>query len=156
MDVWISIKGIQNADGEDHMMELDTAGIMEKTGEGYKLVYQESETTGMEGVTTSMYISPSAVTLERRVSMNSLMVLEKGRRTVCNYDTGYGNIMMGIYTCDLSTDMTDDGGEFRFHYTLDINSGMASSHDVHITVRKTDDNPIATARKRRPLKKALH
>ena len=121
-------------------MELSTVGTMEHTQDGYRLIYQESETTGMEGVTTYMMVNPEAITLERRGRMNSLMVLEKGRRTICNYDTGYGSLMMGLYTSEIQTEMDNDGGEFYFHYTLDINSGMASSHDVHVSVKKRQGN----------------
>lgn len=136
MDVWISIKGIQHADGESNTLELDTAGTMDRLADGYKLTYDESETTGMEGVTTSLLVKPSIITLERQGAMTSLMVLEKGRRTMCNYDTGYGSLMMGVYATDIRTNLADKGGNFDFHYTLDINSGIASSHDVYVTVKK--------------------
>ena len=137
MDVWISIKGVQKAEGESNTLELNTAGRMERTANGYKLIYKESTATGMEGVTTTLSVDPSAITLERQGTMNSLLVMEKGRRTMCNYDTGYGSLMMGIYASDIHTDMADQGGEFDFHYTLDINSGYTSAHDVYVKVRET-------------------
>lgn len=137
MDVWISIKGIQNADGESNTLELDTAGTMERLTDGYKLTYKESETTGMDGVTTSLLVKPTAITLERQGAMNTLLFLEKGRRTMCNYDTGYGTLTMGVYAKDIRTEMADHGGKFDFHYTLDINSDITSSHDVYVTVKET-------------------
>lgn len=79
MDVWISIKGVQKADGESNALELNTIGKFEKIPGGYKLTYEESETTGMEGVTTTLLVKPSTVTLERQGTMNSLFVLEQGR-----------------------------------------------------------------------------
>ncbi|MDD3833249.1 MAG: DUF1934 domain-containing protein, partial [Oscillospiraceae bacterium] len=118
MKVWISIKGIQHSQGESNELELSTTGQMERTGDGYKLTYQESETTGMEGVTTSLFINPTAITLERKGAMNTIMLLEKGRRTVCNYDTGFGSMMMGIYAKDIRTNLADGGGDFDFHYTM--------------------------------------
>lgn len=136
MNVWISIKGVQHADGESNTLELDTAGTMVRSADGYKLTYKESETTGMEGVTTSLIVKPSIITLERQGAMTSLMVLEKGRRTMCNYDTGYGTLMMGVYASDICTSLADKGGKFDFHYTLDINSGITSSHDVYVTVKE--------------------
>lgn len=136
MNVWISIKGIQHTDGESDTLELDTAGTMDRLADGYKLTYKESETTGMEGVTTSLLVKPSIITLERQGAMTSLMVLEKGRRTMCNYDTGYGTLMMGVYASDIRTNLADKGGKFDFHYTLDINSGITSSHDIYVTVKE--------------------
>ncbi|MDD2418768.1 MAG: DUF1934 domain-containing protein [Oscillospiraceae bacterium] len=148
MKVWISIKGIQHSQGESNELELSTTGQMERTGDGYKLTYQESETTGMEGVTTSLFINPTAITLERKGAMNTIMLLEKGRRTVCNYDTGFGSMMMGIYAKDIRTNLADGGGDFDFHYTMDINSGLASAHDVYVSVRKTPDQSIKVPVKR--------
>lgn len=140
MNVWISIKGIQYVDGDSQAVEFSTEGTMENTAQGYRLTYAESEATGMEGVTTSMVVNPNSITLERVGSMNSLMILEKGRRTVCNYDTGYGNIMMGVYTSEIDSQLSDKGGEIYFHYTLDINSDMASAHDIFISVRTLENN----------------
>ncbi len=143
MDVWISIKGIQHADGESSALELSTAGQLERLSDGYSLTYEESETTGMQGITTTMTVKPSLVTLERRGKMHSLMVLEKGRRTMCNYETGYGSLMMGVYARDIRSSLTDQGGNLDLHYTLDINSSMASANEVHITVKQAGlSNPL--------------
>ena len=137
-EVWISIKSRQREENDDNEIELSTYGQMCRDGDGYTLTYEESETTGMEGVTTSIFVTPSMVTLERRGTMNSLMVMEKGRRTMCNYDTGYGNLTMGIYANAITSNLTEHGGDFHFQYTLDINSGIASVHDVSVRVQTTD------------------
>ena len=135
MDVLISIVGTQQSEGESNTIELTTAGQMEKTDTGYLLTYNESATTGMEGVMTSMRVCNSEVILERSGKMNSMLVLQKGRRHMCNYETGYGSMMMGIYTRELHNLLDDQGGELDFDYTMDINSSMTSSHNVHISVK---------------------
>lgn len=153
MNVWISIKGVQHADGESNSLEFDTLGFMERTKDGYCLTYQETETTGMEGVTTSMVVNKSAVTLKRQGALNSLMVLEKGKRTLCDYDTGFGRLTMGVYARDIQSSLADCGGNFNFHYTLDINSGMASAHDVYVSVRAADPKkPVIVKGRRRTVK----
>ena len=135
--------------GDSNFMEFDTLGFMERTNDGYCINYDEPDTTGMEGVTTSMIINSSAITLKRQGAANSLMVLEKGKRTMFNYDTGYGNLIMGVYARDIQSSLADCGGDFDFHYTLDINSGMASAHDVYVSVRAAHSNQ-PPAGKRRP------
>ena len=134
--VWISIKGIQHLDGESDTVELNTTGVMERTDRGFRLTYDESVSIGMEGVTTCLSVQPDLVTLERQGAMNSLLVLQKGKRTLCNYDTGYGCLTMGVYARAIHIGLADQGGTLDFHYTLDINAGIASSHDIYVTVRE--------------------
>ncbi len=135
-NVWISIKGVQHVDGESDTIELSTVGKMERTDGGYLLTYDESVSTGMEGVVTRMSVRPDMVTLERQGAMNSLLVLQKGRRTLCDYDTGCGRLTMGVYARAIHANLADRGVTLDFHYTLDINSDMASSHDIYITVKE--------------------
>ena len=141
MDVLISITGTQTAGDEKDTIELTTTGRMESLPDGYLLTYDESTSTGMEGVVTSMRVKDAEVTLKRSGAMNSLLILEKGRRHICSYDTGYGQLTMGVYTKELHNRLSEKGGELDFHYTLDINSGMASSHAVHVQVRQINAYP---------------
>ncbi len=134
--VWISIKGVQHLDGESDTVELNTTGVMERTDRGFRLTYDESVSIGIEGVTTCLSVQPDLVTLERQGAMNSLLVLQKGKRTLCNYDTGYGCLTMGVYARAIHIGLADQGGTLDFHYTLDINAGIASSHDIYVTVRE--------------------
>ena len=134
-DVWISITGTQNTGEESDTVELTTAGKLEQAADGLVLTYYESENTGMEGVVTSLRVRDSEVQLERSGAMSSLLVLEKGKRHMSCYTTPHGSLMMGVYTNELHNRMTSQGGELEFHYTLDINSCMTSSHNVRVTVR---------------------
>ena len=140
-DVWISITGTQSADGESDTVELTTAGRLEQEEDGLLLTYRESESTGMEGVVTSLRVREDEVQLERSGAMSSLLVLEKGKRHMSCYTTPHGSLTMGVYTNELRNSMTPLGGELEFHYTLDINSCMTSSHDVRVSVRPVPSAP---------------
>lgn len=134
MNVRISITGTQHMGEEQDTVELTTEGCMERTPKGFSLQYDET-VTGMEGVSTVMRVSDAIVELERTGAMNSLLTLEKGKRHMSSYDTGYGSLMMGVYTSELHNGLSENGGELRFRYTLDINAGVASSHDVRVVVQ---------------------
>ena len=54
MDVLISITGVQSAGSESDTVELTTEGLMEPLDDGWLLRYEESEATGMAGVTTEL------------------------------------------------------------------------------------------------------
>lgn len=139
--VWISITGVQRIGEESDTLELNTTGRMCRTPDGFRLTYEESEATGMAGVTTTLTVNPQAVTMQREGALNSLMVLEKEKRTQCQYDTGYGCLSMSVYTGDIRMNLDDSGGDFAFHYTVSMNQQYTSSHDLHVTVRPAGSRP---------------
>ena len=135
MDVLISIVGVQQLDGDSDTIELTTDGTLEPTADGYRLRYEETSVTGLEGAMTTLHIAPGQVMLERSGSLTSLLVLEKGKRHLNSYETPYGNLMIGAYTDDLSVDLTEKGGRLGFRYTLDMNGSVTGRHDGRISVR---------------------
>ena len=136
MNALIKIIGTQTADGEEDVVELTTNGTLERVGDGWKLCYNETEATGMEGTVTQLDITEGRLNLMRLGTHPSMLILEKNRRHHCNYHTPYGTIDMGTYTSELSYDLDDRGGELQFTYTLGFNGGISSAHNVHITIQE--------------------
>ena len=75
MDVLISITGTQLVDGERDTIELTTTGGMDPAEDGWRLTYEESAATGMEGVTTAILIKPEDV-YKRQAQSYAKKVLE--------------------------------------------------------------------------------
>ncbi len=144
-DVLISIKGIQTQDGEEDVVELLTTGSFYRRGENYYIAYDESEATGFEGARTTVKLEEqdARVTMKRSGSISSQLIIESGIRHQCNYDTGYGNIIIGVLGDHIRTTLTDEGGKLEFGYSLDVNASLASEHTVAIEVRS--ENNRATA-----------
>jgi len=114
-----------------------TAGRYYNKEGSYFISYKESETTGFEGVTTTLKVEgDSCVTLTRSGVSNSSLVLEKGRRHLCHYDTGFGDLMVGVSGCRINSRLDDGGGELTFNYSLDINSSLVSQNEVYISVKE--------------------
>jgi uncharacterized beta-barrel protein YwiB (DUF1934 family) len=137
-DVLISIKGTVISEGAaPDIIELITAGRYYNKEGSYFISYKESETTGFEGVTTTLKVEgDNCVTLTRSGTSSSRLVLEKGRRHLCHYDTGLGQLMVGVSGCRINSQLDDGGGELTFNYTLDINSSLVSQNEVYISVRE--------------------
>jgi uncharacterized beta-barrel protein YwiB (DUF1934 family) len=137
-DVLISIKGTVIPEGAaPDIIELITAGRYYNKEGSYFISYKESETTGFEGVTTTLKVEgDSCVTLTRSGASNSSLVLEKGRRHLCHYDTGFGDLMVGVSGCRINSRLDDGGGELTFNYSLDINSSLVSQNEVYISVKE--------------------
>lgn len=136
MNAIIKIIGTQTADGEQDVIELTTNGTLDRTEDGWRLCYNETEATGMEGTVTQIDIYPGRLNLMRIGSHPSMLVLEKNRRHHCNYNTPYGTIDLGTYTSELAYKLDEHGGELVFSYTLGFNGGISSAHTIHITVQE--------------------
>ncbi|MCI5801997.1 MAG: DUF1934 domain-containing protein [Oscillospiraceae bacterium] len=137
-DVLITIKGIQYQDDEPDTVELTTVGRFYKKDNSYYICYDESEATGFEGSKTTLKVEGEGkVTMLRRGGKNSSqLIIEKGARHQCLYDTEYGSLTLGVSGDRIISRLGDDGGDLNFRYTLDINASMATENEVIISVRE--------------------
>ena len=136
-DYLIKIKGVQEADGEENSVELMTRGSYVQRGGNYYISYRETEATGYAGCTTTVKLDRTGkVSMLRYGPMHSQLVIEKGRRHICHYDTGQGSITMGIAADEIVANLDERGGSLHFSYNLDINASLFSKNTVNITVRE--------------------
>ena len=140
----ISIKGSQNVDGEVGKVELTTLGSYLKRGASRYIVYKEyaSDDTPAERTSILKIDGSKSLTLMRRGGDSTRLILENGKRHLCQYDTGYGNLMIGIFTSRLDSDLTDEGGNLNVSYTLDVNSALSSTNELSITVKEAKNNDV--------------
>lgn len=131
----ISIKGLQSFDGESDEVIIDTTGNYAQKGDTKYITYKEyDEEIPTEIKTSIIKIEGEKVTLIRPGSSTRL-ILEKGKRHRCLYDTGYGPLTIGIFTTSLSTSLDNDGGNVNIKYTLDIDSTFSSTNELDVSVR---------------------
>lgn len=136
-DVLISIKGIYTVDDDQDVVELFTTGQYYKKNGDYYIAYEETEATGFEGSRTTLRVERERVTLERRGSSNSQLIVEQGVRHQCHYDMGFGDMMIGVIGRRVKSSLDDSGGNLSFHYALDVNSMTASENEMYINVRES-------------------
>ena len=137
--VSISMKGCYEAD-EDSVVELFTDGMMYHRDGITMLTYEESETTGFQGSTTTLKIERNGrVTLTRKGSANSHLVLQKCVRHVGSYNVYGGSMEIGVYANEVDCNITEEGGSLRLVYTLDMNTSMFSRNELSIDVRPAVD-----------------
>lgn len=135
-DFLITIRGRIEQSGDTDSIELKTRGGFVRRNGSYFITYKETEATGYVGCTTTVKVEG-----ENRVSMlrfgpaASQLIIEKGRRHVCHYETGHGALDLGIAAEDIDSRLTDEGGSVDFSYTLDVDTAMISRNIVNITVR---------------------
>lgn len=138
-DYLIQIDGrMEQGDEQPDSVRLMTRGSFVQRGGSFFISYAETETTGFEGCTTTVRVARDAsrVSMTRFGRMPSQLVIEKGVRHLCHYDTGYGAMTLGVAADEIRHELTEEGGQVEFSYTLDMDSaGPISRNLVKITVR---------------------
>jgi len=135
----ITIKGTMEQNGGSDTVELMTRGSFVRKQDTYYIVYRETEATGYQGCTTSVKVADDArlVTMTRFGRIPSQLVIEKGTRHLCHYDTGYGALSLGVAADEIEHSLGEDGGRLKFSYTLDSGAeNFISRNLVDITVEK--------------------
>lgn len=137
LPVLLSIRGEQYFDDIDpDATELMTEGIMEVTGDGIVLSYEESELTGMEGTTTTFEIKDPRVTLIRSGAVNSQMVFEEGRQHTSLYETPFGELSVDIQTSELKHNLSERGGLMEIKYSIAVEHTVTGRNCFKIRVRR--------------------
>ncbi len=134
----ISLKTLQNVEGEEETneIELQTKGkFSEKNGKFY-VIYEESELTGFEGATTTIKISPRDITMTRSGKYNSKMIFRQGEKRLCNYETPYGVIPVGVNPVVMEANLNNEGGNVYIEYVLDIDNQDYLKNRLNLTVTK--------------------
>lgn len=134
--VVLSIRGRQRyADQEPEVIELVTEGTMEFTNGGWEIIYEESELTGLAGVTTTFRVEPGKVILTRRGGLNSQMVFQEGVSHDSLYQMAFGALMLTVKAINVFYDIVPDGGVIDLVYQIDIENMQAGVIDYHLDIR---------------------
>ena len=134
--VLIKMTSIQVAEDDKNETELTTEGSFERLGNTWKISYEDSSATGVEGSVTTIEVDGSKmVSIERTGTSASNLMIEKGKKHYCLYDTPYGDMTVGIFTHQIQNHLNDAGGTLHFKYTVDINSAFMSDNEIYLDVQ---------------------
>ena len=135
-NVVLQIRGRQSYDGQDpDVIELMTEGTMELVDGGWDISYEESELTGMAGVTTTFRVEPGQVTLRRTGKLRSEMVFRQGVRHESLYQLDFGALLMTVTAKYVFFDIVSDGGVIDLVYDKEIENSAAGQVDYHLDIR---------------------
>lgn len=131
-NIIVKLTGLQgNESMAPEMMQLVTEGTYKKKGGAHYISFQESETTGMEGTTTTIKASGNMLTLVRYGSVNSQFIFEQGKQHLSHYDTGFGAFTVDITARNVKIDIGEHEGKIDFGYDMAINdSGCVFNYVV--------------------------
>ena len=134
--VILSIQGRQTYVGQEpEVIRLDTEGTMEFRNGGWNITYEESELTGLAGVTTTFRVEPEKVTLIRTGKLTSTMVFQEGVPHDSLYRMEFGALMISVNATRVFFDLVEDGGSIDLVYNIIIENTEAGVIDYHLDVR---------------------
>ena len=134
--VILSICGKQSyEDQEPETIELVTEGTLQRHGDGWALSYQETELTGLNGVTTTFLVEPGVVTLARKGPLNSTMVFQEGVPHQSLYRMEFGALMITVCARKVAFELSEAGGFIDLDYAIEIEQTAAGTILYHLDVR---------------------
>ncbi len=135
-EVTLAIEGRQTyQDQEPEIIQLVTDGTMEFRDGGWDISYEESELTGLAGVTTTFRVEPGKVTLDRKGPLNSTMIFQENEVHESLYQMPFGALMLSVKATHVFFDIVPDGGMIDLSYNISIENSEAGVIDYHLDIR---------------------
>ena len=140
LPVILSIRGTQYYQEQDpEIIELTTEGVMELRDGGWDISYEESELTGLRGVTTTFRVEPDRVILTRSGGLHSQMIFQQGVAHESLYQMEFGALMLSVCANFVFYDITPDGGVIDLQYNINIENTAAGVIDYHLDIRAIEE-----------------
>ena len=135
-NVVLAICGRQHYDEQEpEVIELVTEGTMEFRDGGWDITYEESELTGLEGVTTTFRVEPGKVILDRKGKLRSQMIFQQGIPHQSLYQLPFGALLITVKATSVFYDIVSDGGVIDLMYDIEIENSQAGIVDYHLDIR---------------------
>lgn len=122
-------------DQEPDCIELVTEGTMTLQDGGWNIRYEESDLTGLTGVTTTFRVEPGKVMLQREGKLHAQMTFQVGVAYDTLYQMDFGALMMRICAKQVLFDITPEGGFIDLVYSVEIENTAAGEVDYHLDIR---------------------
>ena len=134
--VMLSIRGRQSyQDQEPDVIELVTDGILEQVDGGWNISYEESDLTGLGGVTTTFRIEPDKIILSRTGKLNSQMIFQEGMTHDSLYQADFGALMISVTATKICGNVTQQGGVIDLEYKIEIEQSAMGTINYHLDIK---------------------
>ena len=134
--VMLSVRGRQAyQDQEPDEIELVTDGTLEYNDGGWDICYEESELTGLAGVSTTFRVEKDQIILTRAGRLNSQMIFREGESHDSLYQMEFGALMITVCAERIFALLDESGGMIDLVYSIDIEQSAAGIVDYHLEIR---------------------
>lgn len=120
---------------EEDTISVVTPGDFCETEYGYKVQYDETKISGMEGTKTTILIRKDSFDLIREGTTETKMEFENYKTTTSLYKTPYGVMDIRIDTRKLKINVDEKGGNINTVYILEIGGQPAIKTNLSIDIK---------------------
>lgn len=141
-EVLLTLQGLQfdQREVDSDKIEMVTVGDYFKKNDRHYVVYEEI-TEGFEQPTKNrLKFSDHMVELTRNGLVNVHMVFQENKKNMSNYNTPFGQILVGIDTKRINIDEKEDNIVVDVDYSLDINYEFLSDCHIKIDIRSKENS----------------
>lgn len=136
-EVLLTLQGLQfdQREANADKIETVTVGDYYKKNDRHYVIYEEV-TEGFEQPTKNrLKFSDQMVELTRNGLVNVHMIFQENKKNMSNYNTPFGQILVGIDTKQIRIDEREDNIVVDVDYALDINYEFLSDCHIRIDIR---------------------
>lgn len=128
----------QTAQGETDEYEMRANGTYEEQADGtFTLCYEECSDELADCITT-LLVEQDCVKMTRKGTYETTMVIARGQRHLCPYQSPYGLLELGIYAKEVAVHQGKTLGSLKLVYNLDCNAELLSENELQITYKVVD------------------
>lgn len=129
MKMQITVVGTQHMDGEVDRTEQQAVGTIEKNEQVLCLRYAGDDAN------TCLTVTADKLVIDRRGETSSTMILQTGLTHLCEYQTPYGALTLGVTAHRIENNLSENGGTLKAAYRLDMGGG-AVENEIEIIVKE--------------------
>lgn len=133
-EVLLTIKGLQfdQREEDSDKIEMVVAGDYYKRNDKHYVIYEEITEGFGQATKNRLKFNEHMLELSRSGLVNVHMIFQENKKNLTNYNTPFGQIIVGIDTKKIRIEEKPDNIIVDVDYALDINYEFLS--DCHITV----------------------
>lgn len=143
-DVLISIEGlhvgVDGDDGENEPIEIITPAVYYlKNGKHY-VIYDEM-VEGMPGTirNTVKITGDTLFEINKSGITSSRMIFEKDKIHMTNYQTPFGEMLVGVHTKEMQVEEEEDHISVTISYALDVNNEPLSDCQIKVNIKSVGE-----------------
>ena len=135
-DVTIKIKGVQKYSKEERVETVTETSAEYYFRNGGHFVKFEEEAEGFTETSKCLLKARDGIVeMTKNGLVDSHMIFEKDKIHMTQYETPYGELLVGVYTKDMKVDVTDDLIQVSIAYALDANGEKVADCNILVNIK---------------------
>ena len=144
-EVLLTLQGLQFDQREEDagQVEMVTVGDYYKRNGKHYVVYEEITEGFIQPTKNRLKFSDHMLELSRNGLINVHMVFQENKKNLTNYNTPFGQILIGIDTKKIQIDEREDDIVVEVDYSLDVNYEFLSDCHIKIVVCSKENSSFS-------------